>query len=208
MRLLQYTVGMVVTNCYLLINEETREAAVVDPGAQAGYLLEECRRQELSLKAILLTHGHFDHIMAVPALQEATGARIYTACEEDSLLQDAEANLSGSWQKKPVTIKADVLLQDEEEFSLFGSRVRMLLTPGHTAGSCCYYLPKERWLFSGDTLFYENYGRIDLPTARPARIAESIREKLFALADDTAVYPGHGESTDIGHEKKYNPSSY
>lgn len=207
MRLLQYTVGMVMTNCYMIVNEETREAALVDPGDQAEYLLGQCGERGLTLKAVLLTHGHFDHILAVPALREKSGAAVYAARAEAALLEDPEDNLSGSWQRRPVTVKADVLLEDGEEFTLLGSTVRMLLTPGHTAGSCCYYMPKEKWLFSGDTLFCESYGRTDLPTSRPAQIGRSIREKLLTLPEDTAVYPGHNETSTIEHEKRYNPAA-
>lgn len=207
MQVKQCTVGMVMTNCYFIINEETKEAALVDPGDRADLLLKKCEELGVSLKVILLTHGHFDHIMAVPALKAATGAVVYAAEAEDGLLQDSDYNLSGSWQRRPMTLKADVLLQDGEEFPLFGSTVRMILTPGHTAGSCCYYMPEEGWLFSGDTLFCESYGRIDLPSSMPAQIARSINEKLLVLPEETNVYPGHNETTTIAHEKRYNPAA-
>ena len=207
MQLLQFTVGMVMTNCYMIFNEETKEAALIDPGDQADCLLEQCRRRGLTLKALLLTHGHFDHILAVPALQRETGASVYAARAEAALLADSQANLSGSWQRRPLTFTPDVLLEDREEFTLLGSRMQMILTPGHTAGSCCYYLPEEKWLFSGDTLFCESYGRTDLPTSQPAEIGRSIREKLLILPQETAVYPGHNETSTIEHEKKYNPAA-
>ncbi len=205
MKLLSCQVGMVMTNCYIMINEETKEAAMVDPGDQAQALLNQCKQRGVTLKAILLTHGHFDHIMAVPGLKEATGATVYAAQAEKGVLTDAETNLSGSWQRRPLEIEADVWLHDGQEFDLLGSTVKMLLTPGHTCGSCCYYMAGEGWLFSGDTLFCESYGRLDLPTAMPSKMAASIRERLLVLPEETEVYPGHNEPTTIEHEKKYNP---
>lgn len=201
----QCSVGMVMTNCYFIINEETKEVALVDPGDQAQRLLRQCGQLGLTVKAILLTHGHFDHILAVPALKEATGATVYASQAEDALLMDAEYNLSGSWQCRPMTVKADVLLKDGEEFTVCGTKVKMILTPGHTCGSCCYYLSEQGWLFSGDTLFCESYGRLDLPTAMPSRMASSINDKLLVLPEETVVYPGHDALTTIGHEKKHNP---
>ncbi len=205
MRMLSCVVGSVMTNCYILIEEKTRQAALIDPGDEADRLLEVCEKQGLSIKAILLTHGHYDHILAVGRLREKTGAPVYAAEAETSLLGDAQINLSASWEGRSTVVTADVCLQDSEEISLFGHTVRMLLTPGHTAGSCCYLLPEEGWLFSGDTLFYESYGRTDLPTGSSAQIRRSLRERLFALPQETEVFPGHGEGTTIGHEKKYNP---
>ena len=205
MQVKQCSVGMVMTNCYFLINEETKEVALVDPGDKAQLLLRHCKQMDLTVKAILLTHGHFDHILAVPELKEATGATIYASKAEAGVLEDPDCNLSGAWQCRPMTVKADVSLSDGQEFEVCGAKVRMILTPGHTCGSCCYYLPTEGWLFSGDTLFCESYGRLDLPTAMPARMASSINDKLLVLPEETKVYPGHNEATTIGHEKKYNP---
>lgn len=201
----QCTVGMVMTNCYILMNRETREAVMVDPGDQAAQLLQLLAREKVTLKAILLTHGHFDHMLAVPELREATGAAVYAAREEDTLLHDTEANLTGSWLRKPMTLEADRLLTDGEAFTQAGCRFRMLLTPGHTAGSCCYYAEEQGWLFSGDTLFRESYGRLDLPTARPAAMGRSICDRLLVLPPETEVYPGHGEATTIEHERAWNP---
>ena len=106
---------------------------------------------------------------------------------------------------RPVTLKADQYLKDGQILSLAGFSIKVISTPGHTAGGLCYYLEKERVLFSGDTLFAGSYGRVDFPTSSMAEMARSVRERLLTLPEDTIVYPGHGESTDIRSEKKYNP---
>lgn len=206
-QLMQCTVGMVMTNCYILIHTGRKEAVMIDPGDRAADLLRLLEQEGVSLQAILLTHGHFDHMLAVPALREAAGAVVYAAREEDPLLHDTEANLTASWIGRPMTLAADRLLADGEEFTAAGCRFQMILTPGHTAGSCCYYMKEQGWLFSGDTLFFESYGRVDLPTARPAAIGRSIRERLLVLPPETEIYPGHGEATTIDHERQWNPAA-
>lgn len=206
-QLLQCTVGMVMTNCYILLNRDAGEAVMIDPGDQASRLLQLLEQEHMMLKGILLTHGHFDHILAAPALRQETGAPVYAARAENDLLHDTDANLTGSWVRKPMTLEADRLLADGETFVLAGCRFRMLLTPGHTEGSCCYYVEEQGWLFSGDTLFFESYGRVDLPTGSPAAIGRSICDRLLVLPPETQVYPGHGEATTIEHEQKWNPAA-
>ena len=152
----------------------------------------------------MLTHGHFDHIGAVEALRNAYQVPVWAAEAERELLSDVEANLSGSWTGRPIRVKADHWLQDLDCFMLAGMRIQMILTPGHTAGSCCYYLAEEHVLLSGDTLFAGSCGRTDLPTGSMNAIVRSIRERLFALPPETEVYPGHGETTSIGWEQRSN----
>ena len=159
----------------------------------------------LRLKAVLLTHGHGDHILAVNDLKKTFGIPVYAAADEESLLRDPDRNLSASLFGCPVTVGPDVLLRDGETFEAAGISLRMLLTPGHTPGSCCYYSEEEKILFSGDTLFCASVGRTDFPGGSSRELLRSIREKLLVLPEDVTVYPGHGESTSIGYEKKYNP---
>ena len=154
---------------------------------------------------MVLTHGHFDHIMAVEDLKRTFRAEIYGSAREEELFSDSSLNLSRDWMGRVVSFHADVTLRDGQEMELLGMKWKALETPGHTAGSMCYYIEKEGILLSGDTLFCESYGRTDLPTGSSVQIADSIRNKLFLLPDDTMVYPGHGEPTTIGHEKQYNP---
>ena len=204
MKVTGMTLGMVGTNVWICVNEETKEAFVVDPADGAEQIEAKLAQNQWTLKGILLTHGHFDHLGAVEALRNAYQVPVWAAEAERELLSDVEANLSGSWTGRPIRVKADHWLQDLDCFMLAGMRIQMILTPGHTAGSCCYYLAEEHVLLSGDTLFAGSCGRTDLPTGSMNAIVRSIRERLFALPPETEVYPGHGETTSIGWEQRSN----
>lgn len=197
--------GQVSTNCYLIYNEGTKEAVVVDPADNAAYILNKCRELGITPVAVLLTHGHFDHILAVQDLRRAFRCKVYAGMEEDAMLQDPSLNLSGTFGGDQIGLEADYLLRDGEELDLIGFRWKVIFTPGHTAGSVCYLVGSEGALLSGDTLFADSLGRTDLPTASSSAIVKSILERLFVLPEDTMVYPGHGDPTTIGHEKQYNP---
>lgn len=197
--------GMLGTNCYIVYHDRTKQAVIIDPADDSGHILTVCRELGLQPEAILLTHGHFDHIGAAEELRLSGGMKIYAGAEEDCLLRDPALNLTGMYGTPKAVIAADCLLKDQEELQLIGFTWRTLGTPGHTAGSVCYYLETEGVLLSGDTLFAESLGRSDFPTGNSAQIVRTIREQLFSLPDETMVYPGHGEPTSIGHEKEFNP---
>lgn len=163
MRIETLVLGDVRTNCYLLINEETLETIVVDPADRADVIGRKAADEGLMLKAVLLTHGHGDHILAVSDLKRDFGVKVYGAEAEKELLLDPAQNLSKALFGVSVTVEPDVLLKDGQEFEEAGISLRMLLTPGHTPGGCCYYQPKEKALFSGDTLFCGSIGRTDFP---------------------------------------------
>lgn len=205
MKIETMVLGDVRTNCYLLIKEETKEALVVDPADRADVIVRKLIDEGLALKAILLTHGHGDHILAVGDLKKQFGVKVYAAKAEEGLLLDPAQNLSKLLFRVPVTVKPDVLLEDGQEFMEAGIRLRMLHTPGHTPGGCCYYQEEEKVLLSGDTLFCGSIGRTDFPGGSLSELVRSVKEKLFVLPEDVKVYPGHEEMTTIGHEKKYNP---
>lgn len=205
MKIETLVLGDVRTNCYLLINEKTKEALVVDPADRADVIVRKLIDEGLTLKAILLTHGHGDHILAVDALKKQFGVKVYAAKAEEALLSDAAQNLSKALFGIAVTVKPDILLEDGQEFEAAGIRLRMLHTPGHTPGGCCYYQAEEKILFSGDTLFCGSIGRTDFPGGSLSELVRSVKEKLLVLPEDVKVYPGHEEMTTIGHEKRYNP---
>ena len=201
--------GPVQTNVYFLINQDTAEAILTDPADDPSLLLEFIRREGLSLQAVLLTHGHFDHIGAVRELQdtyakEGKQLQLYAHKAEFPLLADPKLNHSAV-HGRSISLIPDQGLEDGQELMLAGFRICVIYTPGHTAGGACYYLPDEKLLIAGDTLFAESIGRSDLPTGDGEQLLRSVRERLFVLPDDTVVLPGHGPETSIGHEKQYNP---
>ncbi len=200
--------GMVSTNCYLVYNDSTKEAVVVDPADNSAYILNKCSELGIKPVAVLLTHGHFDHMMAAPDLCRAFHIKVYASEKEDEMLSDSGRNMSGAWVGRPTSFHADVLLHEGDELDLLGFKWQVLETPGHTPGSVSYYLPEEEVLLAGDTLFQESYGRTDLPGGSSSQIIKSLTEKLLVLPDDVMVYTGHGDPTTIGHEKKYNPIAY
>ncbi|MBQ7246716.1 MAG: MBL fold metallo-hydrolase [Lachnospiraceae bacterium] len=203
----QYRVlGAIGTNVYFLINKETHEGIVVDPADNAQYIADQFRLRGYTMKAILLTHGHFDHFYGASELRELTGAPVYAYKDEAQVLADTYYNRSAVWAE-PRTLKPDHLFDDGEECELAGLKFRVLHTPGHTVGSCCFYFEDEDVLIAGDTLFFESYGRTDLGTGSSAAIMRSLRDVLFKLPPETVVYPGHGDFTSIEHELEYNPAA-
>lgn len=200
----QYIVGMVQTNCYVAINTKTKEAIIIDPADQANVIQTKIEEKGVRPVAILLTHGHFDHIMAVEELVEAFKIPVYAHTDESEILKTPSLNLSNMAHRK-VNLVPDVNLKDNQDLVLAGFHIQVLHTPGHTKGSVCYYIEDEEVLFSGDTLFQESVGRTDFPTGSSVEIVHSIKEKLAVLPNAVQVYPGHEGATTIGHEKMYNP---
>ncbi|MBP3488961.1 MAG: MBL fold metallo-hydrolase [Roseburia sp.] len=204
LRVEQYVVGSVQTNCYFAINENTDEVLIVDPGASAGRLAEIIEEEKLNPVAILLTHGHFDHAGGAAELAEHYGIKVYAEEHEKETLENPAINLSG-WEGRELVYHADVFLRDEQEIDLAGFHIRVFHTPGHTVGGCCYYFSYQNAVFSGDTLFAQSVGRTDFPKGSASALIRSIEEKLMPLPDETTVYTGHNEITTIGTERMYNP---
>ena len=190
------------TNCYLCMNTETKEGFIVDPGDDEVKISANVSHIEMKPVAILLTHGHFDHIGAVEKLKKRYDIPVYASEVEDRLLLDNRANLSSMFGE-PTMICADKFLRDGENVNIAGFDIKFILTPGHTPGSGCYYIADENVLFSGDTLFHASRGRTDFPGGSEAAIINSIKEKLLKLPGNTDVYPGHMDTTKIDNEKVY-----
>ena len=203
--ILYKVLGMVGTNVYFPYNEETRECVIIDPADQADAIIRLIREKDLKPVRILLTHGHFDHFMAMDAVRDHFGIPVYALDLEEQTLSDPDKNGTRGFLGRGMTVKADGFMRDGEKLELLGTEWQVIATPGHTEGSCCFYIPSEKILFAGDTLFCGSYGRCDLPGGSEAAIVRSIRGKLFTLPEDTKVLCGHMGPTTIGTEKKYNP---
>ena len=196
--------GPVYTNCYLLKNKETGELIIVDPADCPEKIEMKISRMNGKPVAILLTHGHFDHILAAQAVKEKYNIPIYACRQEEEMLREPSINMTVHYGQG-CSIVPDVFLEDLDVIRLAGFSVQMIHTPGHTQGGVCYYIEEEKALFSGDTLFCQSVGRTDFPTGKSSTLIHSIQDKLMPLPDDTMVYTGHEDMTTIGMERKYNP---
>lgn len=193
-------VGPVRTNCYIVNTKGNKDAVIIDPGEDAFLIELKITEWKLNPVAILLTHGHFDHITAVDTLKEKYGIKVYAHKMEKEILT-TDKNLGIMVGADRIRIDADEYLVENDIVDVAGISFKVIHTPGHTIGSCCYYVEDEKTLFSGDTLFFHSHGRTDFPTGSQSAIIRSIVEKLLVLEDDTKVYPGHEEETTIGSEK-------
>lgn len=206
MMLYKLNVGIMGVNCYITGDEN--EAIVIDPGANAEKIYNFLKEHNIKTKYIVLTHCHFDHILAADELKKLTNAKLVVCEKEKENLWDNEINMTGRFSKKSAiaeNLMPDILVSEGDILKSGEHTFKILETPGHTSGGMCLYNEKENVLFSGDTLFCESIGRCDFPTGDLETLLNSIREKLFCLPDDTRVLPGHEAETTILHEKTHNP---
>lgn len=199
-------VGPLQCNCYILGCEETREALLIDPGEDAELILPLLAKHQLKVRYILSTHAHIDHVGDLERMKDATGAEILLHEKDVVLYQNLP--VQASWLGVPVPPLAtiDTLVADRDKLQFGRHSGEVLFTPGHTPGSVCLHLPEgDGKLFSGDTLFYRSIGRTDLWGGSQETIFRSLRDKVLALEDTTVVYPGHGQPTTIGEERRLNP---
>ncbi len=200
-------VGMLQTNCYVLMDPENSIAVVIDPGGEAKRICKLLESKNVALKAILLTHGHFDHVLDAWTLKELCGGEIYIHPLDKPLLKDRMVGLGALLSGKFPTMEKEVdEFLREGEILTFGSiKLKVIETPGHTPGHVSFYIPEEKIIFVGDTLFDGSIGRTDFPGGSYEQLINSVRTKIFPLGDDVVVYPGHGPKTTVGKERKTNP---
>ena len=198
-------VGMLQCNCSIFGDEQSREAIVIDPGDDIAKIAEILARHGLTVKAIIITHAHIDHIGGAAKLKELTGAPVYMNANDTELYAHLDAQAGWLGMKTPSRTEIDSEAREGDRLMLGGADFQIIHTPGHTQGSISVWIPAENKLIAGDTLFRDSIGRTDLPGGNPRQILRSIHDKLLVLPDTAVVFPGHGPSTTIGREKERNP---
>lgn len=202
MRIKSFTSPDMGENCYV-VSGEGNEAVVVDPGNSVERTLQYIQFEKLTIKAILQTHAHFDHMCGAEAVKNATGGEICLLKDEAEVAASAVYNLSTMFSA-PQVYPYDKTLQQGDKIEFGGTFCKVIATPGHTKGGCCYYFENEGVLFSGDTIFWCSVGRTDFYTGSQEMLRKSIIEKIFVLPEETKIFTGHGNSTTVGYEKKNN----
>lgn len=200
-----FPVGPLQCNCSVVGDEQTREAMVIDPGDQVEDILKILAAERLTLKQIVVTHAHIDHVGGAMKLKAATGAPILMNQNDQALLKllDVQANWIG--MKPPGAVDVDEAISTGRVLKVGDIAASVIHTPGHTEGSICLYFPDQKTLVAGDTLFAGSIGRTDLPGGSFEKIMRSLHHQVLALPDDTQVVPGHGPITTIGEERETNP---
>ncbi|MGZ4831108.1 MAG: MBL fold metallo-hydrolase [Candidatus Angelobacter sp.] len=200
-----FPVGPLQCNCSIIGDEQTHEAMVIDPGDQVEGILEVLRQEKLTLKQIVITHAHIDHVGGAMKLKAATGAPILMNQNDYALLKMLDMQAAWVGMRPPGDVQVDEAVSQGRVLKIGEISSNVIHTPGHTEGSICLYFPKEKKLIAGDTLFAGSIGRTDLPGGSMDKIMRSLHTQVLALPDETAVVPGHGPATTIGEERETNP---
>lgn len=205
LEILQLPLGPLQTNCYILGCEETMQAAVIDPSWNGRSIAMTAEEKGYEITHILLTHAHFDHVGGLSELKTETQAPIYIHPEAVQMLSQATMSAAFFGATIPSPPAPDEMINEGDTIQVGKLTLDVLYTPGHAPGHVCFYLKEHHVLFDGDVLFFQSIGRTDLPGGDHPLLMKSIREKLLALPDQTAVLNGHGQTTTIGQEKQWNP---
>jgi hydroxyacylglutathione hydrolase len=200
-----FPVGPLQCNCSVIGDEKTHEAMVIDPGDQIEGILEILRQEKLTLRQIVITHAHIDHVGGAMKLKAATGAPILMNQNDYALLKMLDMQAAWVGMRPPGDVQVDEAVGQGRVLKIGETSSSVIHTPGHTEGSICLYFPKEKKLIAGDTLFAGSIGRTDLPGGSMDKIMRSLHTQVLALPDETEVIPGHGPVTTIGEERETNP---
>ena len=198
----QFVEGFIANNNYLLIDEESKEAALIDCTDYISELGAVLKEYDAKLKYILLTHGHFDHIRGVPKIKQEFGAKVYLHKDDKELVDNSDEFMISVGMQPFEHPEIDKYIDEGEEIYLGKNKIEVIHLPGHTQGGVGYLV--DGMLFSGDSIFLESIGRTDLPGGNHKQLIESIKNKIFSLDGDTILYVGHGTNSTVEHEKKYN----
>lgn len=200
-KIIKLVVGQLQENCFILFDED-KNAFVVDPGGSSENIIEAIEKNSLSIKYILLTHGHFDHVGAVASLVKKYKAPVYLSKEDRAFLESPKEVRASAFGMQIEAAEVDVFVKEGDEIPFSEGNIKVIETPGHTLGSVCYLF--ENYLFAGDTLFNGSIGRTDFPESDHSLMVESLK-KLKKLDDEIYVLSGHGPESQISYEKMANP---
>ena len=191
----------IITNTYIILDEEKKEAAIIDPGGEPEKIIDMISSLDAQIKYIIITHCHYDHIGALFKIKQYTNAKIFMSRIGSDGLNDPNINLSEYLDMNLPNIEVDSRVDDGDLIHIGDLEFKVLTTPGHTKGGICLYSESEKLVFTGDTIFAGSWGRTDFPTGSMVEIMNSITAKILVLPDETMVYPGHGRPTTVKDEK-------
>lgn len=202
-----FVLGPVNCNCYVVADENKKEGFIVDIGGRGDFVFSKIEKMGISIKYIFCTHGHFDHVAGISAFKKLLNIPVCLNKKDLPLYENVkeQTDMFGFEDVEQPPTPPEIFYSDDDEFLVGDIKCKILETPGHTKGGVSIYLPDNKILFSGDTLFESSVGRTDLPGSSHFDIINSIKNKLLVLPDDISVFPGHGRPTKIGDEKIYNP---